>query len=91
VGRSRGDTGVAAVAEFVGLQGGEPAALLLVEAAEHEVHAGVQLLVGVRFRLLARGALARMNVTDRHVRLLAQTPSEGVSLRNSWNLLFGAS
>ena len=71
-----GDAGVAAAAELAGLQGGEPAALLLVEAAEHEVHAGVQLLVGVRLRLLARGALALMSVTDGHVRLLAQTPSE---------------
>ena len=76
----KGDAGVAAVAELVGLQGGQPAALLLVETAEQQVHAGMQLLVGVRFGLLAHGALARMHVTDGHVRLLAQTPSEEVKL-----------
>jgi len=36
-----GDAGVAAVAELAGLQGGEPAALLLVQAAGQEVHVAV--------------------------------------------------
>jgi hypothetical protein len=42
-----GDEGVAAEAELVGLQGGVPAALLLVQAAEQQVHLGAHLPVGV--------------------------------------------
>jgi len=62
----QGDTCIAAVAVLVGFEGGEPAALLLIKAAEQEVHAGVPLLVGVRFGLLARRTPAPMHVRDRH-------------------------
>jgi len=62
----QGDAGIATVAVLVGFEGGEPTALLLIEAAEQEVHACVQLLVGMRFGLLARRTLAPMHVVDRH-------------------------
>jgi hypothetical protein len=35
---NEGDQGVAAVADLFGFQGGEPAPLLLIEAAHQEVH-----------------------------------------------------
>jgi hypothetical protein len=84
----QGNTGIAAVALLVGFDGGEPAALLLVEAAEQEVHACVKFLIGMRFGLLARRTLALMNVTNCHVRLLLRELSEGVSVANILELVF---
>jgi hypothetical protein len=63
---NQGEPRIAAVAVLVSFEGGEPTALLLVEAAEHEVHARVPFLVGMRFGLLARRALALMDVVNRH-------------------------
>jgi hypothetical protein len=56
-----GDGPVAAVAELGGFDGGVPAALLLVEAADQQVHLPVESLVGVRHRAEALGALALMD------------------------------
>jgi len=61
-----GDAGVAAVAELAGLQGGEPAALLLVQAAGEEVHLVMQPAVGVVGLAEAVGALARVNDAVSH-------------------------
>jgi hypothetical protein len=69
----------------VGLDGGVPAALLLVEAAEQEVHLGVQFLVGVGLSLLAARAMALMNLTGRHGS--TPSPGDGVTVVKSWNLL----
>jgi hypothetical protein len=60
------EEGIAAGADLGRLDGGVPATLLFVEATEQEVHVGVEVLVGMRLRELARGALAPVNLTGRH-------------------------
>jgi hypothetical protein len=57
---------VTAVAGLLGLQGGEPAALLLVEAAEEEVDLVVEFAQGVILRTLAVRAGTRVNHTVGH-------------------------
>jgi hypothetical protein len=42
-----GQQGIAAVPGLLGFQGGEPAALLFVEAAHQEVDVAMELAVGV--------------------------------------------
>jgi hypothetical protein len=69
-----GDAGVAAVAELAGLQGGEPAALLLVQAAGEEVHLVMQPAVGVIALAEAVGALARVNDAVSHDDLSESCP-----------------
>src|SRR5262245_44697460 len=54
-----GEEGVAAVTDLLGLEGGEPAALLLVEPARQEVHLAVQLPAGV---ILAGGAVGALTL-----------------------------
>jgi hypothetical protein len=61
-----GQQGVAAIAGFLGLQGGQPAALLLVEATHQEVDLVVELSVGMILPASARGTLARMDRTVGH-------------------------
>jgi hypothetical protein len=64
-----GDVGqerIAAVAAFVGLQGGEPASLLLIEAAHQKVEMGVPLPLGMILTSLAVGALTLMDRGVRH-------------------------
>jgi hypothetical protein len=61
-----GEQGIAAVADLLGLQGGEPAPLLLVQAAHQEVEVGVPLPVGVIAAASTGGALALMNRSVRH-------------------------
>jgi hypothetical protein len=61
-----GQEGVASVAEFLGLQGGEPASLLLIEAAHQEVEMGVPLPLGMILTSLAAGALTLMDRGVRH-------------------------
>jgi hypothetical protein len=56
-----GEQRVAAVAGLLGLQGGEPPALLLVQAAHQEVDLVVTSLVGVILPALATGARTRAN------------------------------
>jgi hypothetical protein len=75
-----GEQGVAAVADLLGLQGGEPAPLLLIEAAHHEVHLVVQLPVAVLVAGLAVGALTRMN---RDVRHDGTSAAEGLKVQRS--------
>jgi hypothetical protein len=58
--------GIAAVAELLGLEGGDPAALLLVEAAAEEIHLVVDLLLGVVCTRPTVGALALMNIASGH-------------------------
>src|SRR4051794_14250759 len=60
------DAAVAAVPDFLGLQGGEPAPLLLIEAAEEDRHLVVQLPVGVVPTRSTVGALAGMNLDVGH-------------------------
>jgi hypothetical protein len=54
----RGEEAIPAVADLGGLDGGVPAALLLVEAAEQQVHPPVEFPVGIGPRAEASGALA---------------------------------
>lgn len=63
---NEGEQGVAAVAGLLGLQGGEPAPLLLIEAAQEEVNLVMQLPLGVVVTDLAFGALTQMNGDVRH-------------------------
>ena len=81
-----GEEGVAAVAEFVGLQGSEPAALLLVEAAEQQVHLAVDLAVGMVLAAGAIGALALLNYPVRHGGTSASCPvGTEVSIGKVWD------
>jgi len=80
-----GDGGVAAVAELVGLQGGVPAALLFVQAAQQQVHLGVQFLVGVSVGLLTSRALAAVNFAGRH----GESPSSGCERRCQYSEVLG--
>jgi hypothetical protein len=61
-----GKQGIAAVAGFLGLQGSEPAALLLIEATHQEVDLVVELPVGVIVAALALGAGTDMNDAAGH-------------------------
>jgi hypothetical protein len=56
-----GQQGVAAVTGLAGLQSGQPAALLLVEATHQEVEVVVVLAVGVILPAPTGGALAQMD------------------------------
>lgn len=58
--------GIAAVAALLGLEGSEPPALLLVEAAAQEIHLVVDLLLGVVRPRPTVGALALMHIADSH-------------------------
>jgi hypothetical protein len=60
------EQGVAAVTDLLGLQGCQPATLLLIEAAHQEVDLGVPVAVGVIQAGLAVGALALVNRGVRH-------------------------
>jgi hypothetical protein len=55
------EQGIAAVACFLGLQGGEPTALLLVEATDEEVDLVVEFTVGMILLALAVGAGTGVN------------------------------
>ena len=70
--RDEGHEGVAAVADLLGLQGGEPAALLLIEAAEQQVEAAVACPVR---RVLVRGAAGALALMD--LRVSPDNPSVG--------------
>jgi hypothetical protein len=78
-----GEQGVAAGADLLGLQGSEPAALLLVEAAHDEVEVGMPLPVGMIPAALTAGALALMNRGVRH----DKTSTTGK--RNRRRILYG--
>ncbi|HWU37396.1 MAG TPA: hypothetical protein VN203_07060 [Candidatus Acidoferrum sp.] len=62
----KGDVGIAAVADFLGFQGSEPASLLFVEAAGEEIH----MVMHVPFRMVGTGkagrALAAVDVAVSH-------------------------
>jgi hypothetical protein len=60
------EQGVAAEAGLLRLQGGEPAALLLVEAAHQEIDLVVELAVGVILPALAPGARTAVNRSVGH-------------------------
>jgi hypothetical protein len=84
-----GDEGqqrIAAVSDLLGLQGGEPASLLLVEAAQEQVHVPMEGLVGVVRASDAIGALADVNGEISHDGSSAIcSPGPKVSIRNDWN------
>jgi hypothetical protein len=61
-----GDGPVPAVPELGGLDGGIPAALLLVEPTEEQIHLPVESLAGVRHRAEAIRAPALMDFLLRH-------------------------
>jgi hypothetical protein len=65
---------IAAVPELRGLEGGEPAALLLVKAAAQEIHLMVELLLGVVRTRPTIGALALMHIASGHTRSSVHYP-----------------
>jgi len=70
--RDPGDESIAAVSDLGRFDGGVPAALLLIEPTEQQVHLPVNLLVGMKFQAEVVGALALMDVLLGH----------GTTLRN---------
>src|SRR5262249_36833294 len=60
--------------------GGVPAALLLVEAAEQQVHLSVELPVGMGLGSLAVGALALVRLSNRHAQTPLSQAGEGGSI-----------
>jgi hypothetical protein len=58
---NQGDGGIAAVAEFLGLEGSQPTALLFIESTHQEDKVGVPRVVRVVGTALALGALASMH------------------------------
>jgi hypothetical protein len=74
-----GDGPITAVAELGALDGGVPAALLLVEAAEQQVHLPVESPIGVGLRAEALGALALVDFLLGHGPDLLEATSESVS------------
>jgi Zn-dependent alcohol dehydrogenase len=58
---NQGDAGVAAVAGLLGFQGGDPAALLLVEAVQQDIEPVMVFALGVVVAAQASGALALMD------------------------------
>jgi hypothetical protein len=73
-----GDGPVAAVTELGTLDGGVPAALLLVEAAEQQVHLPVEFPVGMGPRAEASGALALVDFLLGHGPDLPEAISESM-------------
>jgi hypothetical protein len=74
-----GDGPVAAVSELGTLDGGVPAALLLVEPAEQQIHLPVDFPIGVGLRAEALGALAQMDILLRHGPDLLGAASESMT------------
>src|SRR5205814_8107113 len=74
-----GDEPVPAVPDLGTLDGGVPAALLLVEPTEPEVHLPMELLVGVGHRAEALGALAMMDILLGHGPTLREAVSKSIS------------
>src|SRR5581483_9150615 len=56
-----GEQRIAAVPDLLGLQGGEPASLLFIEAAQEQVHVPMEGVVGVLGIRSALGTLAGVN------------------------------
>jgi hypothetical protein len=71
---------VAAVADLHGFQGDVPAALLLVEAAEEEVHPMVKESIGMFGLMKTRGALT---LVDDRLRHRCGSPSRDASQRET--------
>ncbi len=69
--------GVPAVADLLGLQGGVPAPLLLIEAAGEEIHVVVQVPVRMFNTGKARGALAGVKGVVSHDRYSEVHPRGG--------------
>jgi hypothetical protein len=61
-----GEKDVAAVPQLLGLEGREPASLLLIQAAEEQIHLGVELPLRVVLPSETSRALALMNVVVGH-------------------------
>jgi hypothetical protein len=61
-----GEGGVAAIAAFLRLEGGQPATLLLIKPAHQEVEVGMPLAIRVVGTTLARGAWAPIHRSVRH-------------------------
>ena len=73
---NEGKQGIAAVAGFFGLQGGEPSALLLVQATHEEVNLMMKLSIQVIVPAAAVGAGAYMNDAVSHDDFSAKQRSE---------------
>src|SRR5262249_45403056 len=71
-----GEEAIAAMADPGRFDGGVPAALLLVEAADQEVHPAMDRLVGMRFGVGTGGALAQIDVTLGHGLTFPEVSSE---------------
>jgi hypothetical protein len=70
-----GDEGIAAVAVLLGLQGSEPASLLLIEAPHQEVDVAVDFAAGVIVSRNASRAPALVNRAVDHDRILRMMSS----------------
>ena len=62
---NKGEGGIAAIAEFLGLEGGQPAVLLLIETAHQEVEVGMPVAIRVAWGV-NRGSFgpSRLRVTE---------------------------
>jgi hypothetical protein len=85
-----GDEPVPAVPELGRLDGGVPAALLLIEPTEQEIHLPVDPLVGMMIQAEAVGALALMDFLLGHGLTLRDRPMDSMtSLPKSVELVLG--
>jgi hypothetical protein len=74
------------VSDLLGLEGSEPAALLLVEATEQKVHVPMELAIRMLDAAGTIGTLADVDSKVSHDSLsVAGSPGAEVSLRNGWN------
>jgi hypothetical protein len=83
---NEGEGGVAAVADFLGLEGGQPAALLLIETAHQEVEVGMPVAVRVVWTALAMGARALIHGSVCHdeISAAAVLKMRGTLYGKSW-------
>lgn len=82
---NEGNPGVAAVAQFLGLQTGDPAALLFIEAVEYPIQLAVQLAFGMIGAGSTHGALALMDRNIVHDEFSVEGRHRGHAiLRRDW-------
>ena len=80
-----GDVAVAAVADFLGLQAGDPAALLLIEALQQSIQLAMELPLGMVRTSSTAGTLALMDRRIVHNEFSVDGRcADDVSLRRSW-------
>jgi hypothetical protein len=89
---NEGEGGVAAIAEFLGLEGGQPAALLLIETTHQEVEMGVPVAVRVVWTILAMraGALKYRSVYHDNISAAAVFKMRETLYGKSWKYFLDA-